>query len=85
MYKAGDNREKLNRLSALLRQVMKEELTDRQRDAFLMHVGQGMRQKEIAALWGIGPSVVCRHIQRAEAHLRRWTQKLADPVSDTCI
>ena len=73
-----DNRAQLDRLSALLRRVMREELTARQRDAFLMHVGQGMHQKEIAALWGVRPSVVCRHIQRAEARLRRWTDKLAD-------
>ena len=78
MTAGEDNREQLDRLSALLRRIMREELTERQRDAFLMHVGQGMRQKEIAALWGVRPSVVCRHIQRAEARLRHWTEKLAD-------
>ncbi len=77
LYSEGDNRERLARLSALLRQVMEEELTDRQREAFLLHVGRGYSQKEIAALWGIHPSVVCRHIRRAEAQLKRWTGKLA--------
>ena len=74
----GDNREQLDRLSALLRRIIREELTERQRDAFLLYVGQGLRQKEIAGMWVVHPSVVCRHIRRAEAHLRRWTEKLSD-------
>jgi RNA polymerase sigma factor (sigma-70 family) len=76
LHGAADNRERLARLSALLRRIMAEELTDRQREAFLLHVGQGLRQKEIAALWRVHPSVVCRHLQRAEEQLRRWISKL---------
>lgn len=77
LYSAGDNRERLARLSLLLRRIMDEELTDRQREAFFLHMGQGLSQRDIAARWGVHPSVVCRHVQKAEKAIRRFTDKLA--------
>ena len=74
----NDNADRLMRLSVLLRSVMQEELTERQRNAFLLHVGQGVSQKEIATMWQVHPSVVCRHIQQAKARIRRWTGKLSN-------
>ncbi|MDR3207567.1 MAG: hypothetical protein LBT60_04465 [Oscillospiraceae bacterium] len=79
LYSEGDNRERLARLSTLLRRIMDEELTPRQREAFLLHTGQGLRQTEIAARWHVHPSVVCRHLQKAEVRLRRFTDKLERP------
>lgn len=49
--------------------AMRDTLTDRQYQALCMHYLDGKSQKQIAELWGISPSAVCRHIKRARQHL----------------
>lgn len=50
-------------------QAMRDTLTERQYQALCMHYLDGRSQKQIAALWGISPSAVCRHIQKARRKL----------------
>ena len=64
-----DNRPQIQAQWRLLQAVMKTELSARQRDAFWRYVGQGQSQKEIARHWGVHPSVVCRHIAKAQRRL----------------
>lgn len=56
--------------SAFFRAIQ-EELTVRQHDALCLHYLEGLSQRQIAARWGVSPSAVCRHLQRARARLRR--------------
>lgn len=46
-------------------------LTEKQRDALELHYIKGMKQRDIAALWGIDKSGVSRHISRALDNVRK--------------
>ncbi|MDL2289011.1 sigma-70 family RNA polymerase sigma factor [Oscillospiraceae bacterium OttesenSCG-928-F05] len=59
------------RLRRLLADTICHQLTDRQREILLMHYGEGRKLKDIAELWGVNPSVVTRHLQRAYGKIRR--------------
>jgi RNA polymerase sigma factor (sigma-70 family) len=48
-----------------------DELSERTRDAFLLFRVEGMKQKEIATIFGISVSAVEKHIVKAAAHLAR--------------
>lgn len=45
------------------------ELGERTRDIFILFRLEGMKQKDIAALYGIGQSTVEKHVMRATLHL----------------
>ncbi|WP_435611860.1 RNA polymerase sigma factor [Streptomyces sp. bgisy159] len=47
------------------------ELSDRQRTIAVLHWCQDRSQKEIAAMLGVAPSTVARHLARAQRTLRR--------------
>lgn len=49
--------------------AMRDTLTERQYQALRLHYLEGKSQKQIAELWGISPSAVCRHIKRARQRL----------------
>ncbi len=76
LFSEGDNAKTLQRLHTLLGQVLREELTQRQREILLLYEGQGLTQKEIAEHFGITQSVVSRHVQRALRRVKRFTDKL---------
>ncbi len=76
LYSEGDNAALWQKTGALMSRVMRRELTERQREAFRLHVGEGLSQKEIADLWGVHPSVVCRHIARARDVVRHYMEYL---------
>ncbi len=49
-----------------------EQLGARTRDIFLLFRLENMKQKDIAAFYGIGQSTVEKHVMRAVAHLAAW-------------
>ena len=49
--------------------AMRDTLTERQYQALCMHYLDGKSQKQIAALWGVSPSAVCRHLKKARRRL----------------
>lgn len=57
------------RLSDVLRTL--GELGDRTRDIFILFRLENMKQREIAALYGMGQSTVEKHVMRAVMHLTR--------------
>lgn len=59
------------RLLRTLRRVCEGELTARQKQCVRLYYGKGKSEKEIAALLGIHPSTVCRHLKKALGRVRR--------------
>ena len=55
-----------------IREVIRSELTDLQRDAIIAYYFQRSTISEIAALRGVHKSTVSRTLHRAEAKLRRY-------------
>lgn len=49
--------------------AMRDTLTARQYEALCLHYIGEKTQREIAALWGISPSAVCKHIKQAKRRL----------------
>ncbi|MBL8267995.1 RNA polymerase sigma factor [Steroidobacter sp.] len=58
------SRDSLQHVAALL-----SELDDRTRNIFVLFKLEGMKQKQIAELYGIGQSTVEKHVMKATAHL----------------
>ncbi len=56
-----------------------EELGERTRDIFILFRLERMKQKDIAALYGIGQSTVEKHVMRAVLHLARRYGARAKP------
>jgi RNA polymerase sigma-70 factor (ECF subfamily) len=56
-----------------LAEVMRvlDELSERTRDVFILYRLENMRQREIAALFGVSVSAIEKHIIKATAHLTR--------------
>lgn len=59
----------LNRASLKEALEMLEELGERTRDIFILFRLENMKQKEIAAFYGIGQSTVEKHVMKAVLHL----------------
>ena len=55
-----------------LNRVIREELTEKQRQILLAYYFQDMSITEIAKLRGVHKSTVCRTLHRAEDRLRRF-------------
>lgn len=70
------NRDRLRELRALLVRVLREELTDRQRQFIYWYYYEGHTQRQIAAEAGVNLSTVCRTLERGrrriESVLRYW-------------
>lgn len=49
--------------------ALRDAFTERQYQALILHYAYGKSQKEIALLWGISPSAVCRHMRRGRQQL----------------
>lgn len=54
-----------------IRNVIREELTDIQREIFLAYYFQQQTISQIAQTRGVNKSTVCRTLHRAEARVRR--------------
>ena len=50
-------------------EAMRGYLTERQYQALCLHELERMPQKQIAALWGVSPSAVCRQIRRGRKRM----------------
>ena len=68
---AGDNGQELSRLKRNLILALREDVTERQRQALLMYYAQGMNMREIGETMGVDKSTVSRTIKRGERRLRR--------------
>ena len=55
-----------------IREVIRRELTPRQREVLLAHYRQGLRVTQIARQLGVSKSTVSRTLRRAEGKLRRF-------------
>ena len=64
-----------------LKEVIKclSELDERTRSIFVLFKLEGMRQKDIAALYGIGQSTVEKLVMKATAHLIRYRIRQGGP------
>ena len=69
----ADNSADILRMKRLLREAVKNSLTDRQKLCILAYCS-GKKQKEIAAELGLSPSTVNRHIMAAKRRLRNIAQ-----------
>lgn len=67
----GTNRRELKEAMRLLQHAIRTELTERQRTCFLLYHRDDLTMQEIADRTGITRGMVCRHIHKAEEHLRR--------------
>ena len=68
---AGDNAAWRARFRDAFARALRDELTNRQREALWLHYVEGLSGREIAARWGVSPSAVSRHLARASTRLRR--------------
>jgi|MucameStandDraft_1065616.scaffolds.fasta_scaffold18918_5 RNA polymerase sigma factor (sigma-70 family) len=66
----GDNRAWRMAFRQAFFDAMRQQLTARQYEALRLHFLEGKSQRDIAQLWGVSPSVVCRHIKKAKHRLR---------------
>ncbi len=55
-----------------LQRVIREELTERQRETLLRYYYRQMTLEQIAKEQGVNKSTVCRTLKRAEQKLRRY-------------
>lgn len=68
---AGDNSEQHSRLKRNLVRALREDVTDKQRQALLLYYAEGLNMREIGEKLGIDKSTVSRNIKRGERRLRR--------------
>lgn len=59
------------KMVCLLRNIVKEELTERQKQCIFLYYGEKMKMKDIAGEMGICISSVSRHIKRAQIRIKR--------------
>lgn len=52
-----------------------DQLGERTRDIFILFRLENMKQKDIAALYGIGQSTVEKHVMKAVAYLTAWRER----------
>ena len=68
---AADNSHEISRLKRNLIRALREDVTERQRQALLMYYAQGMNMREIGETMGVDKSTVSRTIKRGEQRLQR--------------
>ena len=68
---AQDNSQEISRLKHNLIRALREEVTDRQRQALLLYYVEGKNMREIGECLGLDKSTICRTIQRGERRLQR--------------
>ena len=68
---AQDNSQEISRLKRNLIRALREEVTDRQRQALLLYYVEGRNMREIGERMGVDKSTVSRTIRRGELRLQR--------------
>ena len=68
---AADNSQEISRLKRNLIRALREDVTERQRQALLMYYAQGYNMREIGEQLGVDKSTVSRTIKRGERRLQR--------------
>ncbi len=68
---AEDNSSQHLRLKRNLMAALREDITDKQRQALLLYYGEGLNMREIGERLGVDKSTVSRNIKRGEHRLRR--------------
>ena len=67
-----EDRYSRQRLLERVRRLIREELTERQRDVVLAYYFQNKRIPQIALEWGVHKSSVSRLLHRAEKRLKKY-------------
>lgn len=57
------------RMRAALQSIVREELTDRQRDCLRLRYGEGLSVKEVAGALGINAPTASKHLKKARARI----------------
>lgn len=65
---------RLRKYREILDRVVREDMTEHQRQTFLAYHVQGLTMAQIAAQQSVCHSTVCRTLRRAEAKLNRVTK-----------
>lgn len=68
---AADNSDEHSRLRRNLAIALREDVTEKQRQALLLYYAEGLNMQEIGARLGVDKSTVSRNIKRGERRLRR--------------
>lgn len=68
---AEDNSDQHQRLKRNLVAALREDVTDKQRQALLLYYGEGLNMREIGERLGVDKSTVSRNLKRGERRLRR--------------
>ena len=68
---AADNSQELSRLKRNLIRALREDVTQRQRQALLLYYAEGRNMREIGEKLGVDKSTVSRTIKRGERRLQR--------------
>ena len=68
---AADNSQEISRLKHNLIRALREEVTDRQRQALLLYYVEGKNMREIGESLGVDRSTISRTIKRGERRLQR--------------
>jgi len=70
MRSGADNQRQLERMKRILMQVIREQLSEKQREYLLLHYVEGKSYSQIAREKGRDNSTVCRTVQRAVSNIR---------------
>lgn len=67
----ADNSREISRLKRNLIRALREDVTEKQRQAMLLYYAEGKNMREIGEALGVDKSTVSRTIKRGERRLRR--------------
>ena len=67
----ADNSREISRLKRNLIRCLREDVTERQRQAMLLYYAEGKNMREIGEVLGVDKSTVSRTIKRGERRLQR--------------
>ena len=70
----GDNTKEYNRILKILREIIKNELTSKQKTCLNMYYKDRLNTIKISKILGVYPSTVWRHIRRSEKKIKRIIQ-----------
>ena len=68
---AADNSAQLSRVKRNLVRALREDVTQKQRQALLLYYAEGLNMREIGERLGVDKSTVSRNIKRGERRLQR--------------
>ena len=68
---ASDNSAQLDRVKRNLVRALREDVTEKQRQALLLYYAEGLNMREIGEQLGVDKSTISRTIKRGERRLQR--------------